>query len=113
MQERLLARHPGGLPQIRTLLARLREADAPYIDREAVFVSAERLKSLPTRVLFVVGDRDWLGPLEVVLEAYRALSDAALWVIPGGGHGAVWDSEQAGAMFPEIVYDFFEGRLVE
>jgi hypothetical protein len=44
---------------------------------------------------------------------YRALPNAALWVIPSGDHGVIWDSPRAGAMFPEITHAFFEDRLNE
>ena len=112
-QQRLLAMHPGGMPQIRTLLEKLLEVAGPSADPSAFDIPTERLKEIPTRVLFVLGDRDWAYPLEVVLEAYRALPHAALWVIPGGNHAAVWDLATAGAMFPEIVLGFLGERLVE
>jgi pimeloyl-ACP methyl ester carboxylesterase len=107
-QERFLARHPGGIPQSCTLLARLRETDSSCAE-----VSPERLERIPTRTLLVFGDRDWAFPVEVVLEAYRALPNAMLWVVPGKGHDPPWSSRRVQAEFSGIVHDFFEGKLVE
>jgi len=108
-QERLLAMHPGGVRQIRTLFARLVEDSSP--DPWTDTIARECLQSTPTSTLFVLGDRDAFVPIELVLEAYRALPNAALWVIPGGGHTAIWDSEETQAMFPGVVHRFFQGEL--
>jgi pimeloyl-ACP methyl ester carboxylesterase len=40
--------------------------------------------SIPT--LLIGGDRDDLVPLEDLVEMYRTLPRAALWVVPGAGH---------------------------
>ena len=45
------------------------------------------------------------------MEAYRALPNAALWVIPGGGHFAIWDSEETRVIFLGTVHRFFQGEL--
>jgi pimeloyl-ACP methyl ester carboxylesterase len=108
-QERLLAMHPGGVPQVRTLFARLVEDFSPDISSDTI--ARERLQRTSTRTLLVLGDRDAFVPIELVLEAYRALPNAALWVIPGGGHGAIWNQEEAQAMFPGMVHRFFQGEL--
>jgi len=49
--------------------------------------------------------------VELALELYRSIPSAALWVIPGGGHGVIWGSEEAGAMFPQVVHRFFQGEM--
>jgi pimeloyl-ACP methyl ester carboxylesterase len=109
-REYFLAMHPGGVPQIRALAACLRES-ASAIDPSGDKIAPERLQGIPTRTLFVLGDRDPIVPIECVLEAYRALPNAALWVIPGGGHGAIWASEETQAMFSRVVHRFFQGEL--
>jgi len=38
----------------------------------------------------VTGDRDPLYPLEIFVEQHRAIPGAALYVIPEGGHDAVF-----------------------
>ena len=38
----------------------------------------------------MTGDRDPLYPLEIFVEQHRAIPGAALYVIPEGGHDAVF-----------------------
>ena len=106
-QEQFLRRHPGGVPQAQAILAQLRGLADDY-DWE---LSPEHLATLPTRFLVVMGDRDELYPTELSVEMYRALPNAALWVIPGEGHGALWSSEEAIATFPTVARRFFQGDL--
>jgi pimeloyl-ACP methyl ester carboxylesterase len=112
-QRLLLALHPGGVAQIRALFACVRETAAQQLDPSGAKIALDRLQRTPTRTLFVLGDRDWAIPLEVALEAYRALPNATLWVIPGGGHTAIWDSEETQAIFPGVVHRFFHEKLGE
>lgn len=109
LQEHLLAMHPGGVSQIRTMFARLRESALDDILSDTI--AQERLQCTPTRTLFALGDRDVFFPVEFVVEAFRALPNAALWVIPDGGHTEIWDSEETQAMFFDVVHRFFQGEL--
>jgi pimeloyl-ACP methyl ester carboxylesterase len=102
--------HPGGDPQIRWVMAQMDSFGDNYVDFD---VSPEHLMIIGTPTLLVWGDRDANFPVEYALEIYRALPNAALWVLPALGHVALWVSEEAQAMFPGVVHDFFEGRLVE
>ena len=45
--------------------------------------------------------------MEFAFEMYQAIPNTALWVVPGQGHMALWQSEEAQAMFPGIVHKFF------
>ena len=100
--------HPGGDPQIRWVLAQMDGFGDNFVDFD---VSPEHLMTIATPSLLVWGDRDTNFPVEFGLEMYRAMPNAALWVLPGLGHVALWVSEEAQAMFPSVVQDFFEGRL--
>ena len=100
--------HPGGDPQIRWVMAQMDGFGDNYVDFD---VSPEHLMTITTPSLLVWGDRDANFPVEFALEMYRAMPNAALWVLPGQGHGALWQSEEAQAMFPGVVQDFFEGGL--
>ncbi|MBN1401460.1 MAG: alpha/beta hydrolase, partial [Anaerolineae bacterium] len=110
VQERLLATHPGGVPQIQTLLAACRRQAETYEEYE---VPPKPLASITARTLIIFGDRDGFNPVELAVEAYRAIPNAVLWVVPGEGHGPPWSSERVGAMFPGVVHAFFEGTLNE
>jgi pimeloyl-ACP methyl ester carboxylesterase len=50
----------------------------------------ERLRAITARTLIVNGDRDPLYPIELSLELYRGIPNAALWVLPESGHGPVF-----------------------
>lgn len=48
------------------------------------------LGTIQARTLIVYGDRDFLYPVEMAVEMYRAMPHAALCVVPNGGHGPVF-----------------------
>ena len=58
--------------------------------------TAESLSRITARTLIVHGDRDPLYPVEQAVELLRGIPNAALWVIPQGGHGPIF-GEQAAA----------------
>ena len=107
--ERKRPLHPGGDAQIHWIMEQFDRTGDNFVDFD---LSPEHLMTIATPSLLVWGDRDLNFPVEFALEMYRAMPNAALWVIPGGGHSTVWNSEETQAMFPGVVHDFFEGRLV-
>ena len=48
------------------------------------------LQAIKASTLIVYGDRDFLYPVEMAVEIYRAIPRSALWVVPNGGHGPVF-----------------------
>jgi pimeloyl-ACP methyl ester carboxylesterase len=56
--------------------------------------TADRLRAISAQTLIVAGDRDALYPVELAVELYRAIPDASLWVVPGGGHGPIFLEER-------------------
>ena len=48
------------------------------------------LHAIKASTLVVYGDRDFLYPVEMAVEMYRAIPRSALWVVPNGGHGPVF-----------------------
>jgi pimeloyl-ACP methyl ester carboxylesterase len=99
--------HPGGESQTRSLLAQARAFADNYDDFS---YTPERLATIAVRTFLVWGDRDDTAPVHLALELYQALPDAALWVIPGQGHDAVWKdwggSEWAAELFPTLALEF-------
>jgi pimeloyl-ACP methyl ester carboxylesterase len=81
------ARHMHGDDQIRALW---RTAHDFSTDTEDLAFTPAQLGAITARTLIVTGDRDPLYPLEIFVEQYRALPGAALYVIPDGGHDAVF-----------------------
>ena len=66
---------------------------------------------MPARTLDHQRGPRWAYPAELLVEMYRAIPKAALWLVPGANHSAVWESEEAGAIFPAVVHRFFQGEL--
>lgn len=89
------ARHVHGDDQIRALW---RTAHDFSTDTEDLAFTPAELGSIAARTLIVTGDRDPLYPLEIFVEQYRAIPRAALYVIPDGGHDAVFRAAR-----PEFV----------
>jgi pimeloyl-ACP methyl ester carboxylesterase len=48
------------------------------------------LARITASTLIVYGDRDFLDPVEMAVEMYRAIPGSALWIVPHGGHGPVF-----------------------
>ena len=48
------------------------------------------LATIRARTLVVHGDRDPLYPVELGVELYRNIPNAALWIVPNGGHGPIF-----------------------
>lgn len=97
------SRHYHGDDQIRALWRHAREfAD----DRQDMHFTADALSSIRTRTLIVHGDRDPLYPVELAVELLRFIPDAALWVVPHGGHVPVFGDERAA--FVDAATSFLE-----
>jgi pimeloyl-ACP methyl ester carboxylesterase len=93
--EAMRARHKRGDEQIRALWRIARGFADSYDDLD---FTPPKLSTIRARTLITTGDRDLLYPLEIFVEQYRSIPDAALHVIPGAGHDAVF-----GAARPDFV----------
>jgi len=80
-------RHVHGDDQIRLLFEQMRNLKDSYDD---MAFTPPQLTTITARTLIVHGDRDPLYPVELALEMYRAIPDAALWIVPHAGHGPVF-----------------------
>jgi pimeloyl-ACP methyl ester carboxylesterase len=63
------------------------------------------LARITASTLIVYGDRDFLYPVGMAVEMYRAIPRSALWVVPNGGHGPIF--LDAKAQFIETTLAFF------
>lgn len=85
-------RHYHGDDQIRALWTQARGfAD----DRDDMNFTATTLSRITARTLIVHGDRDPLYPVELAVELLRGIPNAALWVVPNGGHGPIFGGQAA------------------
>jgi pimeloyl-ACP methyl ester carboxylesterase len=78
-----------GDEQIRQLIAQFNALHDNYDDMN---FSAQSLSAITARTLVVHGDRDRFFPVEIPVNIYRSIPDAALWIIPGGDHAPIYDS---------------------
>jgi pimeloyl-ACP methyl ester carboxylesterase len=85
--QEMRARHTQGDAQIRALWKLPQQlADDP----DGMAFTNETLGGITARTLLVSGDRDFLYPVELALEMYRAIAGSALWVVPSGGHSPIY-----------------------
>jgi pimeloyl-ACP methyl ester carboxylesterase len=95
-------RHKLGDEQIKAIWEWSRGMADSYDDMN--FTPTE-LSRISASTLIVYGDRDFLYPVEMAVEMYRAIPRSALWVVPNGGHGPVF--LDAAAQFAHTTLAFF------
>ena len=81
--ERLRARHLHGDDQIRALYAWVASLADSYND---MTFTPPLLATITAPTLVVHGDRDYCFPASMAWDIYQAIPEAALWVVPNGGH---------------------------
>ena len=79
--------HKHGDEQIRALWAQGNAFKDSYDDMN---FTPPLLSTIRASTLVVNGDRDPLLPVEQLVEMYRAIRRAALWIVPGAGHGPIF-----------------------
>ena len=104
--ETMRTRHHLGDEQIQALWEWQRGMSESYEDMNFTPPSLNRIKA---STLIVYGDRDFLYPVEMAVEMYRAIPQAALWVVPHGGHGPVFFD--SAAPFAETTLRFFRNSI--
>jgi len=77
-----------GDAQIRQLIAQF---NALHDNDDDMNFTEQTLSTITARTLVVHGDRDRFFPVEIPVNLYRSIPDAALWIIPGGDHVPVSD----------------------
>ena len=103
--------HPGGQTQAQHIFGQYNG-----LAKTSEHIAPEVLKTLSVNTLIVWGDRDPAFPLEIPMEMYRSLPNAALWVIPQQGHTPLWadmgGDASAAAAFGKIAKDFLAQEKV-
>ncbi len=88
VQEMYRACAKRGDAQIRQLIAQF---NAFHENSADMNFSARDLSTIKARTLVVHGDRDRFFPVEIPVSIYRAIPNAALWIVPGGEHVPIYD----------------------
>jgi pimeloyl-ACP methyl ester carboxylesterase len=78
-----------GDEQIRQLITQF---NALHLNYDDMNFTAQSLSAITARTLVIHGDRDNFFPVEIPVNIYRSIPDAALWIIPGGDHVPIYDS---------------------
>jgi pimeloyl-ACP methyl ester carboxylesterase len=105
VQEMYRACAKRGDEQIRQLISQF---NALSDNRDDMTFTAQTLSTITARTLVIHGDRDRFFPVEIPVEIYRSIPDAALWIIPGGEHVPVYDSA---VPFTSTALRFLEGAV--
>lgn len=103
-RSRLLARSKGGDQQITWLFEQVHQ----MARSEDLGLPSEVLSRITARTLIVFGDTDPLYPLDVAFQLQRSIRDAALWVVPGGGHGPIFGAHAP--TFRDTALSFLRGE---
>jgi pimeloyl-ACP methyl ester carboxylesterase len=85
--ETMRKRHKHGDEQIKAIWEWSRGMADSHDDMNFTPASLSRITA---STLVVYGDRDFLYPVEMGVDMYRAIPRSALWVVPNGGHGPVF-----------------------
>ena len=85
--ELMRERHHLGDGQIRALWEWSRLMKDSYDDMN--FTPAD-LAAIRAHTLIVQGDRDFLYPVEMSVEMFRAIPNSALWIVANGSHGPIF-----------------------
>lgn len=73
-----------------------------------VSVSAQEMKSIRAKTMFVLGDQDTSIPLECISSARANLPESYLWILPNTGHGAQEGKNKA--EFVHVSKEFFKSE---
>jgi pimeloyl-ACP methyl ester carboxylesterase len=92
-----------GDEQIRQLIEQFNAFSENHDDMN---FTAQSLSTITARTLVVHGDRDNFFPVEIPVNICRSISNAELWIIPGGDHVPIYDST---IPFISVALRFLDG----
>lgn len=95
--------HVHGEGQIRKLYEHVKGFATDYSD---VNFTKEDLATILAQTLIVHGDRDFLFPVDIPIEMYKAISKSSLWIVPNADHGPITDENMP--YFIETVKRFLK-----
>ncbi len=85
--ESMRKRHHHGDEQVSAIWQWLRGMADSYDDMN---FTPPLLSKVTASTLIVYGDRDFLYPIEMAVDMYRAIPKSSLWVVPNGNHGPIF-----------------------
>ena len=92
-----------GDAQVRQLVEQFK---AFHDNHDDMKFSESDLSNILALTLIVHGDRDRFFPVEIAVDLYRSIPDAALWIVPNGDHVPIYDSA---VPFSSAALQFLDG----
>jgi pimeloyl-ACP methyl ester carboxylesterase len=102
--ETMRRRHKHGDEQIVAIWEWLRSMADSHDDMN---FTPPQLSKITASTLIIYGDRDFLYPIEMGVDMYRAIPRSVLWVVPNGSHGPVF--LEAAPQFTKTALAFLRG----
>jgi len=103
--EAMAARH-GGVEKAQALFQQFYDFRGSYDDMN---FTPPLLATIGARTLIVHGDRDPFFPVQIPVEAFRAIPDSYLWIVPNGGHVPFPSAEADRQHFVATMLGFLSG----
>jgi pimeloyl-ACP methyl ester carboxylesterase len=75
--------HPNDDTQIRQLFEYARHFAETYDD---INFTTSDLSKIKAKTLLIQGDKDFLYPIDITIDMFKAIPTAALWIVPNAGH---------------------------
>lgn len=92
-----------GDEQVNQLIAQFNALGA---NKDDMNFTEKDMSIITARTLVVHADRDRFFPVEIAVNMYRSIPNAALWIIPGGEHAPIYDSN---VPFSSTAMRFLDG----
>lgn len=108
--------HPGGEPQIRSLITQFKNFENTYEDMN---FTPPYLSTIKAPTLIIHGDRDQFFPVGIPVSSYKNIPNSYLWIVPNFGHqgfdiAAGQEKDPLWAdVFVAVIKQFFSGEWDE
>ena len=103
-QTMMMQRCQGGETQIAWLIEQTHCMAESTSDVDFTPATLQRIQA---RTLIVFGDSDPLYPVELAIELQRGIPTSSLWIVPNGGHGAIFGPQAS--QFEKTALSFLNG----
>lgn len=102
----LRKKHSGGDAQIRQLFEYANHFAETYDD---INFTESDLAKITAKTLLIQGDHDFLYPIDITIDMFKSIPNAALWIVPNAGHVPLIENEIE--HFYKITNTFFNTKI--
>lgn len=104
---RMKQQHPGGEPQIKSLITQFKNFAYTYDDMN---FTPPYLSSIKAQTLIIHGDRDQFFHVDIPVTSYKAIPNSYLWIVPNSRHGGFYYAPLWEDTFTNVVIQFLSGE---